>query len=64
MQLKKEKKEVIKKRSEDLNRHFSKDDNMGGQQVNEKMLNIINYQRNANQNHNEVSPHTGQNGQH
>ena len=32
------------------------------QQTLEKMLNITNYQRNANQNHNEVSPHTGQNG--
>ena len=29
-----------------------------------KMLNITNYQRNANQNYNEVSPHTGQNGHH
>ena len=27
------------------------------------MLNIAHYQRNANQNHNEISPHTGQNGQ-
>ena len=26
------------------------------------MLNIINYQRNANQNYSEVSPHTSQNG--
>ena len=30
----------------------------------EKMLNIAHYQRNANQNYNEVSPHTGQNGHH
>ena len=30
----------------------------------EKMPNITNYQRNANQNHNEVSPHTSQNGHH
>ena len=30
----------------------------------EKMLNITNYQRNANQNCNEVSPHTSQNGRH
>ena len=30
----------------------------------EKMINISNYQRNANQNHNEVSPHNGQNGHH
>ena len=35
-----------------------------GQQTHENMLNIINYQRNANQNYNEVSPHTGQNGHH
>ena len=28
------------------------------------MLNIANYLRNANQNYNEVSPHTGQNGHH
>ena len=28
------------------------------------MLNITNYQRNANQNYNEVSPHTGQNDHH
>ena len=33
-----------------------------GQEAHEKMLNITNYQRNANQNYNEVSPHTGQNG--
>ena len=26
------------------------------------MMNIAHYQRNANQNYNEVSPHTGQNG--
>ena len=35
-----------------------------GQQAHEKMFNIINYERNANQNYNEVSPHTGQNGYH
>ena len=28
----------------------------------EKMFSIANYQRNANQNYNEVLPHTGQNG--
>src|SRR3712207_1138454 len=33
-----------------------------GQQAYEKMLNIISYQGNANQNYNEVSPHSGQNG--
>ena len=36
-----------------------------GQQTHETMLNITNYQRNANQNYNEVSPHTrGQKGHH
>ena len=32
------------------------------QQAHEKMLNITNYQRNTNQNYNEVSPHTSQHG--
>ena len=35
-----------------------------GQQTHEKMLNITNYQRNANQNYNEVSLYTSQNGHH
>ena len=34
-----------------------------GQEAHEKMFNITNYQRTANQNGNEVSPHTGQNHQ-
>ena len=34
------------------------------QQTHKRMLNIINYQRNASQNYNEVSLHTGQNGHH
>ena len=33
-----------------------------GQQAHEKMLNITNRQRNSNQNHNEISPHSCQNG--
>ena len=33
-----------------------------GQQAHEKMLNITNDQEKANQNYNEVSPHTCQNG--
>ena len=32
------------------------------QQAHEKMLNIANYERNANQNYNEVSPRSGQKG--
>ena len=35
-----------------------------GQQAHEKMFNIANYQRNANQNYNEIPPHTYQNGYH
>ena len=34
------------------------------QQAHEKMLDITYYQRNAKQNYNETSPHTGQNGYH
>ena len=30
----------------------------------EKMLNITNYQRNVNQNYNEIPPHTSKNGHH
>ena len=33
-----------------------------GQQTHEKMLNTTHYQRNANQNHNEVPSHASQNG--
>ena len=35
-----------------------------GQQSYEKIPNLANYQRNANQNYNEVPLHTGQNGHH
>ena len=35
-----------------------------GQQTHEKMLNTIHYQRNANQNYNEVPPHTSKNDYH
>ena len=35
-----------------------------GQHTHVKMLKIANYQRNANQNYNEVLPHTDQNGHH
>ena len=35
-----------------------------GQQAHEKMLNTANYQRNVNQNYNEVTPHTSQNSLH
>ena len=38
--------------------------NADGQQAHEKMLNITSNQGNSHQNHNEISPHTGQNGHH
>ena len=41
---------------------FSQRGNADGQQAHEKILNITNYQGNANQNLNEISPHTCQNG--
>jgi len=47
----------MEKLTEDFNRHFSKEDNTDDQEAHEKMFNIINYLRNANQNYNEVSPH-------
>ena len=38
--------------------------NRDGQQAQEKMLNMANYQRNADQNNNGTSPHISQNGYH
>ena len=50
--------------AEELTRHFFRRGNADGQQALEKMLNVTNHRGNANQNHNELSPHTCQNGYH
>ena len=50
-----------KKWAKELNRHFFKEDIKIASKHTDKMLNITHYQRNANQNHNEVPSHAGQN---
>ena len=53
--------DTIRKWAKELSRLFSKQD-IDGYQTHEEMLNITHYQRNANQNHNEVPLHASQDG--
>ena len=55
------KKKIVGRRPEQT---FFQREHADGQQAHEKMLNVANHQGNANQNHNQISPHTSQNGYH
>ena len=55
---------LIKKMGRGSEQTFFQRRHTDGQQVHEKMSDIANYQRNANQKYNEAPPHIRQNGNH
>ena len=59
---KQNKKQPDKKMGRGFKQKFSQRRPTDGQQADENMLNITSHQGNANQNNNEISPHTCQNG--
>ena len=64
MQFNTKKKKSSEKLGKRLKQTFLQRRHTDVQQTHEKILNITNYQRNANQNYNEVLLHSGQNGHH
>ena len=48
--------------AKDMNRNFTEEDRQS-QQAHEKMLHITCHQGSTNQNHNEIPPHTSENGE-